>query len=160
MAVVLRLGGLLLLFSTITWLIAPQYMHWASMPVPAWLRWAGVFCGLSCSALMHWILSSLGKNLTDTVVIRPNATLVTRGPYRWVRHPFYVTTAMVMASATLLSANWLIGAGSVLVLSLLVLRTTAEEQQLIERFGQQYNEYAATTGRFFPRIDLRGSRRS
>lgn len=91
---------------------------------------------------MYWTLSSLGKNLTDTVVTRAEATLVTYGPYRWVRHPFYVTAGLLMASVTLLAANWLIGVSSLLVLVLLAVRTP-EEQLLIDRFGQQYRDYIA-----------------
>jgi protein-S-isoprenylcysteine O-methyltransferase Ste14 len=101
---------------------------------------------------MYWTLSNLGKNLTDTVVTRAEATLVTDGPYRWVRHPFYVTAALLMASVTLLTANWLIGLSSIVVLALLAIRTPKEEQMLIERFGQQYRDYMAKTGRFIPRI--------
>lgn len=101
---------------------------------------------------MYWTLSSLGKNLTDTVVTRAEATLITDGPYRWVRHPFYVTTALLMASVTVLAANWLIGAGSVLVLGLLAVRTPKEERMLIEKFGQQYQDYMKNTGRFIPRF--------
>jgi protein-S-isoprenylcysteine O-methyltransferase Ste14 len=122
------------------------------MPLPTWLRWFGVGTGVFCSLLMYWTLSSLGKNLTDTVVTRSKATLVTNGPYRWVRHPFYVTAALLMASVTLLSANWFIGISSVAVLALLAIRTPKEEQMLIERFGQEYRDYMARTGRFLPRI--------
>jgi protein-S-isoprenylcysteine O-methyltransferase Ste14 len=78
--------------------------------------------------------------------------LVTHGPYRWVRHPFYVTAALLMASVTVLTANWFIGISSVAVLALLAIRTPKEEQMLIARFGQQYRDYMATTGRFVPRI--------
>jgi protein-S-isoprenylcysteine O-methyltransferase Ste14 len=101
---------------------------------------------------MYWTLSSLGKNLTDTVVTRKAATLVTHGPYRWVRHPFYVTAALLMASVTVLTANWLIGLTSLIVLSLLAVRTPKEEAMLIERFGEQYRDYMAKTGRFVPRL--------
>ncbi len=104
---------------------------------------------------MYWTLSSLGKNLTDTVVTRANAVLVTHGPYRWVRHPFYVTAALLMASVTLLTANWLIGLTSLVVLALLAIRTPKEEAMLIQRFGQQYREYMERTGRFIPRVARR-----
>jgi protein-S-isoprenylcysteine O-methyltransferase Ste14 len=122
------------------------------MPTPTWLRWFGVVTGALCSLLMYWTLSSLGKNLTDTVVTRAEATLVTHGPYRWVRHPYYVSTALLMASVTVLTANWLIGVSSVLVLVLLAFRTPKEERMLIERFGDDYRRYMAKTGRFVPRI--------
>ena len=84
-ALVLRLSGLVLFVVTIAYLIAPASVQWAMLPVPTWVRWIGVITGLLSSLLMYWTLSSLGKNLTDTVVIRNNATLVTDGPYRWQR---------------------------------------------------------------------------
>src|SRR6185369_1694435 len=110
-------------------------VEWATFTLPVWVRWVGVVLGISCSLLMYWTLSSLGKNLTDTVVARANAILVTHGPYRWVRHPFYVTAALLMASVTLLTANWLIGLTSLIVLVLLAVRTPKEEAMLIKRFG-------------------------
>jgi protein-S-isoprenylcysteine O-methyltransferase Ste14 len=152
LATVLRFAGLVLWISTFGYLIVPAYFQWAAMPLPTWLRWIGVVTGALCSLLMYWTLSSLGKNLTDTVVTRSEATLVTNGPYRWVRHPFYVTAALLMASVTLLTANWFIGISSVAVLALLAIRTPKEEQMLIERFGQEYRDYIARTGRFFPRL--------
>jgi len=105
----------------------------------------GVFLG-------YWTLTSLGKNLTDTVVVRKTATLVTSGPYRWVRHPFYVAAAVLVFSVTLLTANWLIGLCGLAVLTLLVVRTTKEEQMLIARFGDDYRRYMSRTWRFVPRM--------
>ncbi|MEQ1829067.1 MAG: isoprenylcysteine carboxylmethyltransferase family protein [Pirellula sp.] len=151
-ATMLRLAGACLWLATFAYLIFPSSVEWASIAMYSGLRWAGAACGVGCSVLMYWTLSSLGMNLTDTVVTRANATLVTNGPYRWVRHPFYVTAALLMASATLLSANALIGASSLVVLAMLAVRTPKEEQMLIERFGQQYRDYMDKTGRFFPKM--------
>lgn len=151
-AVALRLAGLALFVVTLAYLLAPQSVQWAIFPIPRPIRWTGAATGILCSILMFWTLNSLGKNLTDTVVTRKNATLVTHGPYRWVRHPFYVTTALVMFSVTLLTANWLIGIGSIVVLAMLAIRTPKEEQMLVERFGQQYLDYMSRTNRFLPRI--------
>ena len=50
----------------------------------------------------------------------------------------------------------MVGSG-IIVLSFLAVRTPKEEQMLIERFGQQYRDYMARTGRFTP---LRSMRRS
>lgn len=149
-AITLRLAGLCLWIATFGYMFFPTSFQWASLPLPAWMRWSGAAIGLFCSLLMYWTLSSLGKNLTDTVVTRAEATLVTHGPYRWVRHPFYVTAALLMASVTVLTANWLIGVTSLIVLALLAVRTPKEEQMLIERFGQQYRDYMKRTGRFVP----------
>lgn len=151
-AVVLRLAGLWLWINTFAYLLVPSSVQWAMLPLPSWVRWIGVATGALCSLLMYWTLSSLGKNLTDTVVTRADAFLVTHGPYHWVRHPFYVTAALLMASVTVLTANWMIGLSSVLVLAMLAVRTPKEEEMLIERFGQSYRDYMARTGRFVPRL--------
>ena len=151
-AIVLRLAGLCLWVSTFAYLLFPSSIQWATLPLPSWVRWGGVAVGGFSPILMFWTLTSLGKNLTDTVVTRAAATLVTQGPYRWVRHPFYVTAALLMASVTLLSANWLIGLSSFVVMALLIARTPNEERKLIEKFGDEYRKYIATTGRFIPRI--------
>lgn len=155
LAIVLRLTGLCLWAAIFAYLINPAWVHWASLPLPQWLRWSGLAFGVPCWFLMYWTLSNLGKNLTDTVVRRSNATLVTTGPYRWVRHPFYTTVGLLLLAATLLTANWLVGLLSVLVLALLVRRTDKEEQKLVEGF-EGYRHYMAATGRFFPKL---GSRR-
>ena len=148
----LRLAGLCLWGSTLFYLIVPTWIQWASFPLPDWVRWCGAVTGLISAWLMYWTLSSLGTNLTDTVVVKGDATLVTQGPYRWVRHPYYVTAALIMGSTTLLTANYLIGVSSVLVLGLLAVRTPKEEQRLIDRFGDDYRDYMAQTGRFLPKI--------
>jgi protein-S-isoprenylcysteine O-methyltransferase Ste14 len=151
LATVLRLSGAMLWGSTLAWLAAPDLVRWATVPVPTPLRWVAVTAGLACCPLMYWTLSSLDTNLTDTVVTRATATLITAGPYRWVRHPFYVTAALLMACSTVIAANALMGGLSVLVLALLATRTPLEERMLLERFGQRYAEYMQSTGRFLPR---------
>ncbi len=151
-AVILRTLGLGLFASTVVWVISPQSLEWASIPLAPAVRWIGAVSGAACSLLMFWTLRSLGKNLTDTVVTRTTATLITTGPYRWVRHPFYVTAALLMTSVTILAANFLIGSISFFVLLMLAIRTPKEEQKLIEAFGQSYCDYMKTTGRFFPRL--------
>ena len=100
--------------------------------------------------LLTWTFHSLGRNLTDTVVTRREHTLVTHGPYRWVRHPFYVVVALWGLSFSLLTANWLLALLGVAALTMLVIRTRIEEAKLAERFGDEYRAYARRTGRFFP----------
>ncbi len=135
-----------------TYLVFPASISWASIPLLMGLRWLAVVVAIASTTLFYWTLSSLGKNLTDTVVTRNDAVLATDGPYRWVRHPFYVSAALLMASVTVLTANWLIGISSLLVLMLLAIRTPKEEQMLIQRFGDDYRRYIETTGKFFPRF--------
>lgn len=130
----------------------PAWMSWASVPLPAALRWVGVALGLPTVALYNWTFGSLGRNITDTVVVRREHTLVTNGPYRYVRHPFYVASALAVAASALTTANWFIALTGFSFVALLVIRTATEEEKLVERFGDNYRRYMARTGRFFPRL--------
>jgi protein-S-isoprenylcysteine O-methyltransferase Ste14 len=102
--------------------------------------------------LLFWVLKSLGRNLTDTVAIRREHALVTTGPYRWVRHPFYAVTSLTFVGFVMLTANWAAGLALLLYWTYLWRRTPLEEAKLIERFGDEYRAYVARTGRFLPRV--------
>jgi protein-S-isoprenylcysteine O-methyltransferase Ste14 len=135
------------------YLIDPSSVSWSSVSLPEWLRWVGASLGLvAVPPLLFWTFQSLGKNLTDTVVTRREHTLVTHGPYRWVRHPFYGVVLLWGLSMSLLTANWLIAVLGLAAMAMLVRRTRIEEVKLTERFGDEYRSYAARTGRFFPRL--------
>lgn len=133
------------------YVIDPAWMRWSQVGLPPWVRWAGVGFGVSAAILLTVVFRSLGTNITDTVVTRKSHTLVTSGPYRWVRHPFYVTAALAMTADSLVTANWFLALTGALTFGLMVIRTGTEEQKLIERFGDAYREYMARTGRFIPR---------
>jgi protein-S-isoprenylcysteine O-methyltransferase Ste14 len=77
---------------------------------------------------------------------------VTSGPYRYVRHPFYLSFALGLLGGSLAMANWFILLVGLIPFSFLVARTRIEEAKLIERFGAQYQEYMRRVGRFVPRI--------
>ena len=136
----------------VTYMINPAWMAWSSVALPNWLRWVGVVLGVTGGLLLVVTFRTLGKNLTDTVVTRAAHRLVTRGPYGWVRHPFYVASALAIAANSLVTANWWVALTGGIGFGLLVLRTRIEEEKLIERFGDDYKEYMKRTGRFLPRL--------
>ena len=148
----LRMGGLAVWAGVIAFMIDPALMAWSSLPLPAEARWSGVALTVLTVVLLTWTLGSLGPNLTDTVVTRAAHTLVTRGPYRWVRHPFYDCMALFIVSISLMMANWFVMAAGSAMFALLAFRSRIEEQKLLERFGEPYRAYRAATGRFLPRI--------
>ena len=78
--------------------------------------------------------------------------LITSGPYRYVRHPFCVATALAFAANALTTANWFIAVTGFAAMAPLVVRTATEEEKLVERFGDDYRRYRARTGRVFPRL--------
>jgi protein-S-isoprenylcysteine O-methyltransferase Ste14 len=149
----LRPLGVAAMVGLLAFMINPAWMAWSSVRLPEWLRWAGVGGGVLSGGLLIWTLRSLGANLTDTVVTRKEHTLVTSGPYRWVRHPFYDAVGLAILANSLTAANWFLflTGGSAFVL--MIVRSRTEEQHLLRHFGDSYRAYAEQTGRFLPRIE-------
>jgi protein-S-isoprenylcysteine O-methyltransferase Ste14 len=132
------------------YMINPGWMAWSSLPLPIWVRWTGAGICAAAIGLLFWTLRSLGTNLTDTVVTRRTHTLVTHGPYQWVRHPFYGCFALLLLGTALIAANWFMLVTGILVMLLLIIRTRTEEEHLLARFGEPYRAYMSRTGRFVP----------
>ena len=139
-------GGLLLYFF---W---PTALAWTLLPIPAELRWAGATVAALSVLSTWWVFRTLGLNVTRTSKTRDNATLVTTGPYRFVRHPFYVNVALAFGTLSLVTRSWWFIACIIPALILLAVRTRREEANLEARFGEAWRAYAARTGRFVPRL--------
>ena len=153
--VTLRPIGIASVLGLFAYMINPAWMQWSSLPLPTWLRWMGVGFGVPAAVLMIAVFRTLGTNLTDTVVTRLKHSLVTTGPYRWVRHPFYVSFALAVTANALVTASWFLALTGLIAFTLIVIRTKTEEEKLIEKFGDQYTDYMKNTSRFLPRFTRR-----
>jgi len=147
----LRLSGLLLWLGVFAYLLNPAWMSWSRLDLPEWSRWVGVGMGVLADVMAYWVFSHLGNNVTPTVATRSFATLVTSGPYRWIRHPLYTMGMMAYLGFALLAESWFIALMAVVSFSVLAIRVPREEAKLVEKFGDAYRNYIKTTGRFLPR---------
>jgi protein-S-isoprenylcysteine O-methyltransferase Ste14 len=136
----------------VLYMINPSRMAWSSLSLPVWLRYAGIGVWAAAAALLFWTFRTLGTNLTDTVVTRKAHTLVTHGPYRFIRHPFYESALLLIVASALMAANWYLLVTGAAAFTLLLVRMRIEEQKLLDRFGEPYRAYRAATGAFFPRL--------
>lgn len=65
---------------------------------------AGLAVWGAAKLLKAWAIASLGSRWSFRVLVLPGAPLVTRGPYRRMRHPNYVAVAGELAGAGLMMA--------------------------------------------------------
>jgi len=152
--IALRVFGLMVWLGVFAFLINPAWIAWSRLDLPEWARWVGVGMGAAGDALAYWVFSSLGNNVSPTVITRKEHSLVTSGPYRWVRHPLYMMGLIGYLGFALLSESWFIALMAVITFVILSLRLPKEEARLIERFGSEYREYMRRTGRFLPKVNL------
>lgn len=153
MMTVIKLGGLVLWLTPLVYLINPQWMAWSKIGLPEWARWFGIGIGLLCAGLIYWLFSSIRSGITPTSATRTDHKLVTSGPYRWVRHPLYTVGSSLFVSFGLMADNWFIIILGILAFIAMAVRTPKEEANLIEKFGNEYQEYMKHTGRFLPKLN-------
>ena len=149
-----RLGiGIPFMLLVLAYMIRPGILAWATVALPDLLQWLGVLLGLASLPLIWWVQEALGSNFSTTLHVRSEHTLVTQGPYRWVRHPMYTVLYMVLLAVFLLTGNWLISGVFLVSMTMIVLfRLGNEEAVMLEKFGEDYRRYMQRTGRFLPRL--------
>lgn len=92
---------------------------------------AGAIGFAAAKALKWWAIFSLGVFWTFRVIVVPGASLVVRGPYRWLRHPNYVAVLGELAAvAAMAGAPVAGGAGMVVFAALLLKRIALEDRAL------------------------------
>jgi protein-S-isoprenylcysteine O-methyltransferase Ste14 len=136
--VALQLGLIAVLIAATRWPVPAR-----AWPFTLFLLAVAVVLGL-------WTLgyNRLG-NFNIRPEIRPGARLVTGGPYRWIRHPMYVsvllgTGAFVYADPRPWRVILLVA-----LLAVLIAKAAREEEYLRAAFPQ-YAAYAARTWRLMP----------
>ncbi len=95
----------------------------------------GLFVVLQMARL--WVISALGGRWTTRIIVLRDKPLVTRGPYRYLKHPNYVVVCGEIAVLPLMFGAWEIAlVFSVLNLALLRHRIRVENAALGRTSGQ------------------------
>jgi methyltransferase len=86
---------------------------------------------LALQGLRAWVMLTLGARWTTGIIVVPNEPLISRGPYRFLRHPNYVVVAGEIATLPLmLGLYWLAALFTVLNALVLFIRIRAENRAL------------------------------
>jgi protein-S-isoprenylcysteine O-methyltransferase Ste14 len=117
------------------------------------LAWLGVAIGALGLIVRAWAMRTLGASYTRTLRTASAQTLVTGGPYRWIRHPGYAGSLLVWVGAALAFHSWVAAVAVATLLGVAYAwRIRSEERMLAVSFGEDYRRYAARTARVIPRL--------
>lgn len=95
----------------------------------------------------------LDRFFTFQVIIQEGHKLITRGPFRYIRHPTYLGNILVMLGLSLaLQTTFGIIAVIVFFIPAVIYRISAEEKLFYDEFGKEYLDYMEKTKKLFPFI--------
>ena len=106
---------------------------------------AGIVIGI-------WALTAMGiGNINISPLVKQAAVLVTRGPYKLIRHPMYLAVLLVIWPLIIDHFSLLrITAGFILTIDLII--KMLFEEGLLKKQFQEYQSYMRTTKRLIPFI--------
>ena len=126
------------------------------LPWPGGLAWpfaAGMVLIVAGLGLRVWSIITLGRFFQYFIKVQPGHRVVTGGPYRFVRHPSYTGIALVLLGIALACDDvWGLLAVAVLAGLGLAVRIRAEERQLRDSLGEEYQRFAAGRKRLVPGV--------
>jgi len=101
--------------------------------------------------LRVWAAVTLGGYYTRTLTTTKNHTVVTTGPYSWVRHPAYLGVILLWLGFGVLSSSLVVAlVFPVMFVAVYLYRISVEERMLVKVFGDTYVQYQRRTCKLIP----------
>jgi len=123
-------------YSTMRWAYPGTFVAMAieglvTASPPGFFTIGGVVVFAAGKALKVWAIASLGTRWTYRVLVIPRAPLVTRGPYRFMRHPNYIGVVGELVGMALLVQAPFTGVLSIIGFGHLLRRRIRTEEQAL-----------------------------
>jgi protein-S-isoprenylcysteine O-methyltransferase Ste14 len=118
----------------------------------AYLRWLGFGFSTLGYALVYGSGVALGRQYSADVTIQTGHELVTRGVYRYIRHPRYLGVIALSIGVSCLFRSWIGLIATLFFLGLLLYRIKDEETVMHKEFDGAWEEYCSRSWRLLPFI--------
>ena len=128
-----------------------ELMREISPIFPFYMSLVGTLTGLVGAAFSIWAISYLRRSFGLRTAVRK---LVTRGPYRWARHPLYAGEIVHILGLAILSGTPVGFCLFAVAVALQIGRAKIEERKFL-RSVPEYAAYRETTGFLWPRLRMR-----
>jgi protein-S-isoprenylcysteine O-methyltransferase len=128
------------------WLVGP-----AALPGMPALAWAGLGLGAAGLLLRLWAVLVLRQRYTRTLLVHEEHLIERGGPYRFVRHPGYLGSLLVLNGIALASGSTpVFGVSFAATAWAYAYRIRVEDEMLTAAFGAPYEEYCREVGALLP----------
>jgi protein-S-isoprenylcysteine O-methyltransferase Ste14 len=111
---------------------------------------AGLLIAFIGLAIAFWARYLLGANWSATVQQKSGHTLITAGPYKFVRHPIYSALLLMFSGHALIVGDWRAIIAVAIVFVSFWFKLRKEERLMQALFGEQYTRYLKATKALVP----------
>jgi protein-S-isoprenylcysteine O-methyltransferase Ste14 len=116
------------------------------------IRYIGLALYLIFSWFQVWSFKSLGDNYSQDIMIKKKHELVTKGPFRVLRHPQYLCQILVDIGGAMATLSYVLTGFALIEIPIYIMRASVEDKLLAKHFGDQFAQYKKKSGFFFPFI--------
>lgn len=116
---------------------------------PIWPLFLAVFILLQFGRV--WVIASLGRYWNTKIIVLPNADVVRKGPYRFIKHPNYIVVTLELIVIPMLVGAYLTAfLFTILNIAMLSIRIPEEEKAL--KGLTEYEGIFQERNRFLPKV--------
>jgi protein-S-isoprenylcysteine O-methyltransferase Ste14 len=116
------------------------------------LRVIGLAFYMVFSWVQIWATKVLGDNFSQDIAIKKDHHLITRGPFKIVRHPQYFSQFFMDIGGAVATLSFILAPLALIQLPFLFLRAHLEDKLLEKHFGENFRSFKKKTGMIFPFI--------
>ena len=116
------------------------------------LRLIGLAVYLVFSWVQVWAYKTLGENYSQEIVVFKNHKLVVKGPFKFVRHPQYISQILMDLGASIAVMSYIILPIALFQIPFIIFRATIEDKLMNKHFGDEFKAYKTKSGFMIPFI--------
>lgn len=114
------------------------------------IRYIGLVVYLIFSWVQVWSFKTLGDNYSQEIIIKKNHELVTKGPFKIIRHPQYLCQILLDLGATAATLGYIVGVLALIEIPIYILRASLEDKLLAKYFAEKFSDYRKKSGFMIP----------
>ena len=116
------------------------------------IRYIGLAVYLAFSWIQVWAFKTLGDNYSQEIMIKKKHELVTKGPFKLIRHPQYLCQILLDIGAAAATLGYIVGGLALIEIPVYIIRASMEDKLLAKHFAEKFSEYKKKSGFMIPFI--------
>jgi len=116
------------------------------------IRIIGFLVYLTFSWVQIWATRTLADNYSQDIAIKKDHKLITSGPFKFVRHPQYLSQVLVDFGGAVATLSYILAPLALIQIPIMFLRAFFEDKLLEKHFGENFRSYKKKSGLIIPFI--------